>query len=190
MSFSRLHPIAAAAAALLIGQSAVAAVPAADHPAVQRAQAHLQGPGFAAVKHSGSDDFSARDLIVDSDGSEHVRFERSHRGLRVLGANAGASKNGVFTDRPGTLSNDFFVNLLDLSTTWTKAKTEGLYEGKDRKTNTVKWTATPVDLVFGSNSELRAVAEVYASADGQADFVRDFASAWTKVMNLDRFDLR
>jgi Zn-dependent metalloprotease len=85
MSFSRLHPIAAAAAALLIGQSAVAAVPAADHPAVQRAQAHLQGPGFAAVKHSGSDDFSARDLIVDSDGSEHVRFERSHRGLRVLG---------------------------------------------------------------------------------------------------------
>jgi len=111
-------------------------------------------------------------------------------GLRVLNANVGQSGNGVFTARPGTLSNDFFVNLLDMSTTWAKASTEGLYEGRDRKTKALKWTATPVDLVFGSNSELRAVAEVYASADGQDRFVRDFAKAWTKVMNLDRFDLR
>ena len=109
-------------------------------------------------------------------------------GLRALGANAGGSAHGVFTDKPGTLSNDFFVNLLDMSTAWSKSKTtEGLYEGRDRKTGTVKWTATPVDLVFGSNSELRAVAEVYAAADAREKFVRDFVGAWDKVMNLDRF---
>ena len=112
-------------------------------------------------------------------------------GLRALNANVGQSANGVFTDRPGTLSNDFFVNLLDMSTTWTKsATTDGLYEGHDRKSGKLKWTATPVDLAFGSNSELRAVAEVYASADGQAKFVQDFVKDWTKVMNLDRFDVR
>ena len=95
----------------------------------------------------------------------------------------------MFTDRPGTLSNDFFVNLLDMSTQWGKsAKAEGLYEGRDRGTGKLKWTATPVDLVFGSNSELRAVAEVYAFDDSQEKFVRDFVAAWTKVMNLDRFD--
>jgi len=111
-------------------------------------------------------------------------------GLRVLGGNAGQSANGVFTARPGTLTNDFFVNLLDMSTKWSKSTTtEGLYEGHDRKTDQLRWTATPVDLVFGSNSELRAVAEVYASSDGEEKFVRDFAKAWTKVMNLDRFDL-
>ena len=111
-------------------------------------------------------------------------------GLRALNANAGQSTQGVFTDRPGTLSNDFFVNLLDLSTQWSKsAKTEGLYEGRDRKTGNVKWTATPVDLVFGSNSELRAVAEFYAANDAREKFVHDFVAAWTKVMNLDRFDL-
>jgi catalase-peroxidase len=110
-------------------------------------------------------------------------------GLRVLNANAGNSAHGVFTARPGTLSNDFFVNLLDMSTRWSKSeKTEGLYEGRDRKTGTLRWTATPVDLVFGSNSELRAVAEVYAANDGKEKFVSDFAKAWTKVMNLDRFD--
>jgi catalase-peroxidase len=112
-------------------------------------------------------------------------------GMRSLNANVGQSENGVFTDRPGTLSNDYFVNLLDMSTTWSpSAKSEGLYEGRDRETGVAKWTATPVDLVFGSNSELRAVAEVYASEDGQAEFVGDFVDAWTKVMNLGRFDQR
>ncbi|NDD64915.1 MAG: catalase-peroxidase, partial [Acidobacteria bacterium] len=112
-------------------------------------------------------------------------------GLRVLNANSGQAAHGVFTSRPGTLSNDFFVNLLDMSTKWGKsAQGEGIYDGLDRQTGKVKWTATPVDLVFGSNAELRAVAEVYASADGQEKFVRDFVRAWSKVMNNDRFDLR
>ena len=111
-------------------------------------------------------------------------------GMRALNANAGQSKHGVFTSRPGTLSNDYFVNLLDMSTKWSKSSTsDGIYEGRDRKTGALKWTATPVDLVFGSNAELRAVAEVYASTDGQAKFVQDFVAAWNKVMNLDRFDL-
>ena len=110
-------------------------------------------------------------------------------GLRALNANVGQAAEGVFTDRPGTLSNDFFVNLLDMSTKWTKAPTEGIYEGRDRKSGKLKWTSTPVDLIFGSHSELRAVSEVYAAADGQEKFVRDFVKAWTKVMNLDRFDL-
>jgi len=111
-------------------------------------------------------------------------------GLRALNANAGASTNGVFTDRPGTLTNDFFVNLLDMSTKWDKSsQSDGLYEGHDRKTGKLRWTATPVDLVFGSNSELRAVSEVYASSDGQHRFVGQFVEAWTKVMSLDRFDL-
>jgi catalase-peroxidase len=112
-------------------------------------------------------------------------------GMRALNANSGGSKHGVFTERPGTLDNAFVVNLLDMSTKWNKsAQGEGLYEGVDRKTGQVKWTATPVDLLFGSNSELRAVAEVYASADGKEKFVQDFAKSWGKVMNLDRFDLR
>ena len=111
-------------------------------------------------------------------------------GLRVLNANAGGVSHGVFTDKPGTLTTDFFVNLLDMSTKWSKsAKDEALYEGVDRATGNVKWTATPVDLLFGSNSELRAIAEVYAESDGKEKFVRDFVKAWTKVMNLDRFDL-
>jgi catalase-peroxidase len=111
-------------------------------------------------------------------------------GMRALGANTGGAKHGVFTDKPGTLSNDFFVNLLDMSTTWTKSSaTEGVYEGRDRATGELRWTATPVDLIFGSNSELRAVAEVYASDDGKEKFVRDFVDAWAKVMTQDRFDL-
>jgi catalase-peroxidase len=111
-------------------------------------------------------------------------------GLRVLGANAGQSKHGVFTKRPETLTNDFFVNLLDMSTQWqASAGFEGVFEGRDRKTNDVKWTGTRVDLVFGSHSQLRALAEVYACADSKAKFVKDFVAAWTKVMNLDRFDL-
>jgi catalase-peroxidase len=108
-------------------------------------------------------------------------------GMRALGANSGGSKHGVFTDKPGTLSNDFFVNLLDMSTQWEESKTGGIYNGLDRKTGQVKWTATPVDLIFGSQSELRAVAEVYASENDK--FVKDFIAAWTKVMTLDRFDL-
>ncbi len=111
-------------------------------------------------------------------------------GLRVLNANAGSSPHGVFTDRPGTLSNDFFVNLIDMSTQWAESATEGIYEGRDRLTGALKWTATPVDLIFGSNSELRAVAEYYAADDGHEELVNDFVEAWTKVMTLDRFDLR
>ncbi len=112
-------------------------------------------------------------------------------GLRSLNANTGQVAHGVFTTRPGTLSNDFFVNLLDMSTNWTKSNTSpGIYEGRDRKTGTLKWTATPVDLMFGSSAELRAVAETYAAADGKDRFVQDFAKAWAKVMTLDRFDLR
>jgi len=110
-------------------------------------------------------------------------------GMRALNANTDGAAHGVFTDRPGTLSNDFFVNLLDMSTKWKKsAASEGVYEGHDRKTDKLKWTATPVDLIFGSNTELRAVAEVYASDDSKDKFAQDFVAAWTKVMNLDRFD--
>jgi catalase-peroxidase len=110
-------------------------------------------------------------------------------GLRVLGANAGGSKHGVFTKQSGKLSNDFFLNLLDMSTEWQAPNAEGVYEGRDRKTKEVKWTATRVDLIFGSHSQLRAFAEVYGSADSKEKFVKDFAAAWTKVMNADRFDL-
>jgi catalase-peroxidase len=112
-------------------------------------------------------------------------------GLRVLGANSDGSKNGIFTDKPGILTNDFFVNLLDMSVQWKKsAKTEALYEGVNRKTGKLKWTATPVDLVFGSHAELRAVAEIYAANDGHEKFVQDFVKAWTKVMMLDRYDVK
>ena len=111
-------------------------------------------------------------------------------GMRALDVNAGHSQHGVFTSRPGTLTNDFFVNLLDMSTQWIKSTTEGIYEGRDRTNDQVKWTATPVDLIFGSNSELRAVAEVYASDDAKDKFVQDFANAWAKVMDLDRFEIR
>jgi catalase-peroxidase len=111
-------------------------------------------------------------------------------GLRVLGANAGQSAHGVFTKRPGTLTNDFFVNLLDMGTEWQpSAGSEGVYEGRDRTTNEIKWTGTRVDLIFGSHSQLRALAEIYACADSQEKFATDFVKAWTKVMNLDRFDL-
>jgi catalase-peroxidase len=110
-------------------------------------------------------------------------------GLRVLGANAGQSKHGVFTKRPETLTSDFFVNLLDMGTQWTPAGSDGVYEGRDRKTNAPKWTGTRVDLIFGSHAQLRAFAEVYACADSKEEFVTDFVAAWNKVMNLDRFDL-
>ena len=110
-------------------------------------------------------------------------------GLRVLNANTGQSAHGVFTDRPGMLTNDFFVNLLDMSTEWQASSAEGVFEGRDHETDAVKWTGTSVDLVFGSNSELRAIAEVYGCGDGQQAFVHDFVAAWDKVMNLDRYDL-
>ena len=110
-------------------------------------------------------------------------------GMRVLNANTGQSAHGVFTDRPGTLTNDFFVNLLDMSTEWQPSSADGVFEGRDGSAGEVKWTATEVDLIFGSNSELRAIAEVYGCDDGQVAFVRDFVAAWNKVMNLDRYDL-
>jgi catalase-peroxidase len=111
-------------------------------------------------------------------------------GMRALGANAGGSEHGVFTDRPGILSNDFFANLLDMSTVWTKSSQEaGIYEGRDRQSGELRWTATPVDLVFGSHAELRAIAEVYAESGGEEKFVNDFVNAWVKVMELDRFDV-
>ena len=108
-------------------------------------------------------------------------------GMRVLNTNVGNTSHGVFTKTPGRLSNDFFVNLLDMSTQWFKSSQAGLYEGRDRKTGKVKWMATPVDLIFGSNSELRAVAEVYAADDAKVQFTQDFIAAWNKVMELDRF---
>ena len=112
-------------------------------------------------------------------------------GLRVIGANHGGTKHGVFTQTPGALTNDFFVNLLDMGTQWKSSETaENVYEGRDRASGEVKWTATPNDLVFGSNSVLRALAEVYAQEDNKGRFVEDFVAAWVKVMNNDRFDLR
>ena len=110
-------------------------------------------------------------------------------GMRALDANYAGSRHGVFTDKPGTLTNDFFVNLLDMSTEWRPSSTEGVYEGVDRKTGKVKWTGTRVDLIFGSHSQLRALAEVYGSSDAKATFVKDFTAAWAKVMNNDRYDL-
>jgi catalase-peroxidase len=111
-------------------------------------------------------------------------------GLRVLGANAGKSAHGVFTKRPEMLTNDFFVNLLDMGAQWQpSAGSEDVFEGRDRKTNAVKWTGTRVDLIFGSDSQLRAIAEVYACEDSKEKFVKDFVAAWTKVMNHDRYDL-
>jgi len=109
-------------------------------------------------------------------------------GLRVLGTNTGGTKHGVLTAQPGKLTNDYFVNLLTMDTAWSSAG-DNLYEGHDRKTKTPKWTATRVDLIFGSHSQLRAFAEVYAGADAKEKFVRDFVAAWAKVMNADRFDL-
>ena len=112
-------------------------------------------------------------------------------GLRVLNANTGGSQLGVFTKRPETLTNDFFVSLLDMNTAWKKsAVCEHFFDGRDAKTGRAVWTASSADLVFGSNSQLRAIAEVYASDDAKEKFVRDFVAAWNKVMNLDRFDLK
>ena len=149
--------------------------------------------GFRNYVRKGLEGFTA-ELLVDSaqlmtlTGPEMTVLIG---GLRALNANVGQSKHGVFTKRPETLSNDFFVNLLDMNTKWQKSATsEGVLEGHDRATGELKWTGTIVDLVFGSNSQLRALAEVYACSDSQQIFVRDFVAAWCKVMNLDRFDLK
>jgi len=137
---------------------------------------------------------SPAELLVDRAGKLDLTVPEMTvliGGLRALDANEGHSRLGVFTDRPGSLSNDYFVNLLDMSTEWVKSpKQEGVYEGHDRKSGALKWTASPIDLLFGSNSELRAVAEVYAADDAKEKLVRDFVAAWTKVMSLDRFDLK
>jgi catalase-peroxidase len=148
--------------------------------------------GFRNYLRKG-DEGSAAEMLVDK--ANLLRLTAPEMtvlvgGLRALNANFGQSAHGVFTKRPGTLTNDFFVNLLDMNTKWQKsAASEGVLEGLDRATGKVKWTATIVDLVFGSNSQLRALAEVYACGDSQELFVRDFVGAWSKVMNLDRFDL-
>ena len=110
-------------------------------------------------------------------------------GMRVLNTNFGQSRHGVFTKRPETLTNDFFVNLLDMRTAWKATEDENVFEGRDRATGELKWTGTRVDLIFGSNAQLRAVAEVYGCEDSQEKFLHDFVAVWNKVMNLDRFDL-
>ena len=136
---------------------------------------------------------SPAEMLVDKADQLHLTVPEMTAligGMRVLDANTGGAKHGVFTDAPGTLSNDFFVNLLDMSTVWRKADEEGVYEGLDRETGALKYTGTTVDLIFGSNSELRAVAEVYAFNGSQEKFVKDFVAAWNKVMELDRFDLK
>jgi catalase-peroxidase len=148
--------------------------------------------GFRNYLRKGLDGFAA-ELLVDKSqllGLTAPEMTVLVGGMRALNANVGQAKHGVFTKRPETLTNDFFVNLLDMRTKWQKSATAaGVLEGRDRKTGDLKWTATVVDLVFGSNSHLRALAEVYGASDGQKAFVRDFVAAWDKVMNLDRFDL-
>jgi catalase-peroxidase len=151
--------------------------------------------GFRNYFH-GKHRVSAEELLVDK--AQLLRLTAPELtvlvgGLRVLGANTGKSTHGVFTKRPETLTNDFFVNLLDMGTQWQPSNASNgsgeVYEGRDRKTNELKWTGTRVDLIFGSHSQLRALAEVYASADFKEKFVKDFVAAWTKVMNHDRFDV-
>jgi catalase-peroxidase len=145
---------------------------------------------------NGKQRLSAEELLVDK--AQLLKLTAPEMtvlvgGLRVLGANSGKSTHGVFTKRPEALTNDFFVNLLDMGTQWQPSNGSNgsgdVYEGRDRKTNELKWTGTLVDLIFGSHSQLRALAEVYACADSEEKFVKDFVAAWTKVMNLDRFDL-
>jgi catalase-peroxidase len=148
--------------------------------------------GFRNYVRKG-DDRPAAELLVDR--AHQLKLTAPEitvllGGMRVLNANFGQSELGVFTKRPGSLTNDFFVNLLDMNTEWRKSsKCEHFFEGRDRRTGEVKWTGTAVDLVFGSNSQLRAIAEVYGCDDSHQAFVRDFVAAWNKVMNLDRFDL-
>jgi len=149
--------------------------------------------GFRNYLRKGHHLMSAEEMLVDR--AQLLKLSAPEMtvlvgGMRALGTNYGQTKHGVFTDRPGTLTNDFFVNLLDMGTTWQQSPEDGVFEGRDRKTGKVKWTGTRADLVFGSNSQLRAVAEVYASDDAKEAFAKDFAKAWGKVMGLDRYDLR
>jgi catalase-peroxidase len=147
--------------------------------------------GFRNYIRKGQEEFAA-ELLVDRANLLTLTAPEMTvliGGLRALNANFGQSKEGVFTKRPETLTNDFFVNLLDMKTKWQKSTSEGVLEGRDRSTGELTWTGTVVDLVFGSNSQLRALAEVYACSDAQETFVQDFVAAWSKVMNLDRFDL-
>ncbi len=169
---------------------------------VDATEAHTDAESFAVLEPY-ADGFRNYEKVKFTVSAEELLVDRAQLltltspemtvlvgGLRVLGANTGGSKHGVLTDRPGTLSNDFFVNLLDMGTKWSAAgESDDVFEGRDRATGAVKWTGTRVDLIFGSNSELRAVAETYACADSEAKFLRDFVTAWTKVMELDRFDL-
>ena len=148
-----------------------------------------QADGFRNHLRQGLEDHAA-ELLVDK--AELLTLTAPEMtvmvgGLRVLDTNVGQARHGVFTQRPGTLCNDFFVNLLDMATVWQKSATPGVLEGRDRVTGQPRWTATVVDLVFGSNAQLRAIAEVYACSDAQPVFVRDFVAAWAKVMNLGRF---
>jgi catalase-peroxidase len=148
--------------------------------------------GFRNYRGRGAQFMSPEEALVDRAqllGLSGPELTVLVGGLRVLGANAGGSAHGVFTKRPGALTNDFFVNLLDMGTQWSATDGDNAFEGRDRKTGELKWTGTRVDLIFGSHAELRALAEVYACADSQAKFVHDFAAAWTKIMNGDRYDL-
>ena len=147
--------------------------------------------GFRNYNRSGNGDSAAEQLVEKAYMLTLTAPEMTALvgGIRALNANTGQSQNGVFTNRPGSLTNDFFVNLLDMSTEWKASSSDGVFEGRDRQTGDLKWTATSADLVFGSNSELRALAEVYGCDDGQQQFVIDFVAAWDKVMNLDRYDL-
>ena len=147
--------------------------------------------GFRNYSRSGNGDSAAEQLVEKAYMLTLTAPEVTALvgGIRALNANSGQSQNGVFTNRAGTLTNDFFVNLLDMSTEWKASSSDGVFEGRDRQTGDLKWTATSADLVFGSNSELRALAEVYGCDDGQQQFVSDFVAAWDKVMNLDRYDL-
>jgi len=149
--------------------------------------------GFRNYVRKGAENFTA-DLLIDKANLLTLTAPEMTvliGGLRALNANFDHSEHGVFTKRSGMLTNDFFVNLLDMGIKWAKSPTSsGVLEGRDRKTGELKWTGTIADLVFGSNSQLRALAEVYASSDAQSLFVKEFVAAWDKVMNLDRFDLK
>ena len=147
--------------------------------------------GFRNYRRAGEQFMAPEEALVDRAqllGLSGPELTVLVGGLRVLGANTAGAPHGVFTARPGVLTNDFFVNLLDMRTEW-QADGENLFQGRDRKSQSPRWTATRVDLIFGSHAELRAFAEVYACADSQPKFVADFVAAWTKVMNADRFDI-
>ena len=153
-----------------------------------------QADGFRNYLKNKSEAVSAEEKLIDKAqlmGLSAPEMTVLIGGMRVLDTNYDGSKLGVFTNKPGTLTNDYFINLLDMGVTWKETdKTEQTFEGINRKTNKIKWKGTRVDLIFGSNSQLRAIAEVYACEDSQPKFIKDFVSAWVKVMNADRFDLK